>query len=699
MESLPPPPSAERIAAAQRLAKSVAASMPALDRKHQTSRENANFVADFFSASRLHFIGSWKDRYQKLLDSLPQPPPLPSLAPGQERVIAHIDMDCFFASISMRGRLELDGMPVAVSWGSGEHGNGEIASCNYVARAHGIRNGMWMQRAKELCSYLIAMPYEFHEYERAAEEMHRVVFATTPHMMGVSVDECFADLTACADPDQACRELRAAIFAKTGCTASIGLGPNRLLARLATKRAKPDGQFRLSLVEGRAMLRDQPVNELPGVGYSAVQKLESVGVRTCGDVLKAGHGKLEPVLGPRVAANVLALADAIDHRPWEPRPARKSIGAQSSWGVRFHTDAEAAQFARTLSAEVASRLTKQSLRGRQVQLKLWRAMEGAPTTARKGSMGHGMCDHVSRSINLPDPTADEATIAREVVKMLTEVRIPPQELRGMGISVSRLGSQRGGNSGVGSATGGGSKRSLPAQVARAPPSTKYTPDKLPHWWKAAVPASESQETGTKPSCGLVDVEATHDDDRPTSSKQPRLEATLQQAPRSPYASVEFGKRQTPASLDPMVAPAAGTTNMSATCRSPSAFLGSPSSSQAAADELSDALQGMKDTVRLAFAAHALPEQGMPRRPPSTLLAMQAFSLVSVMDRSSNAAKDANEALVSFANELGANALLCTTESLTDANQYNLGIDAGRVLDWLEAVQSARLLSESYSHEL
>ena len=88
-----------------------------------------------------------------------------------------------------------------LSRGSAKYGNGEIASCNYVARAHGIRNGMWMQRAKELCSYLIAMPYEFHEYERAAEEMHRVgVFATTPHMMGVSVDECFADLTACADP-------------------------------------------------------------------------------------------------------------------------------------------------------------------------------------------------------------------------------------------------------------------------------------------------------------------------------------------------------------------------------------------------------------------------------------------------------------------------------------------------------------------
>ena len=319
------------------------------------------------------------------------------------------------------------------------------------------------------------------------------------------------------------------------------------------------------------MLRDQPVNELPGVGYSAVQKLESVGVRTCGDVLKAGHGKLEPVLGPRVAANVLALADAIDHRPWEPRPARKSIGAQSSWGVRFHTDAEAAQFARTLSAEVASRLTKQSLRGRQVQLKLWRAMEGAPTTARKGSMGHGMCDHVSRSINLPDPTADEATIAREVVKMLTEVRIPPQELRGMGISVSGLARREAATvvEAVRLAAAASAvfrPRSHERHRLQSTPRTNYHTGGRQQYQLPKVKRQEPSHLAV-----LSTWEATHDDDRPTSSKQPRLEATLQQAPRSPYASVEFGKRQTPASLDPMVAPAAGTTNMSATCRSPSAF--------------------------------------------------------------------------------------------------------------------------------
>ena len=146
-------------------------------------------------------------------------------------------------------------------------------------------------------------------------------------------------------------------------------------------------------------------------------------MRTCGELARCDVGRLSKALGAQMAAKLRGYAKCADKRPWEPRPVRKSIGAQSSWGVRFETAAEAATFARKLCDEVGSRLGSQGKRGAQLTLKLWRAMEGADGGPRKGSMGHGACDICSRSITLPAPTADAALIAREVSKILTEVRI------------------------------------------------------------------------------------------------------------------------------------------------------------------------------------------------------------------------------------------------------------------------------------
>ena len=145
--------------------------------------------SNFFKASRLHFIGSWKARYQQILDGMPPPPPMPPpLQPSGERVILHIDMDCFFCSVAVRGRPEFDGMPVAVSWGnvdSDKATHGEISSANYEARKYGIRAGMFIGKAKELCPDLITLPYEFDKYSAAAEAMYLEVFALTPFVQGV----------------------------------------------------------------------------------------------------------------------------------------------------------------------------------------------------------------------------------------------------------------------------------------------------------------------------------------------------------------------------------------------------------------------------------------------------------------------------------------------------------------------------------
>mgnify|MGYP002632512952 CR=1 FL=1 len=174
-------------------------------------------------------------------------------------------MDCFFASVAMRNRPELDGLPVAVSWSDSSKGNAEIASANYAARRFGVRNGMWLRRARELCPDLISMPYEFEAYTAAAEAMYRQVFSMTPHVMGVSVDECYADVTGLGEPMRLARALRDSIRTQIGLDASIGIGPSRLLARLATRRAKPDngdGVFQLSKVKASEMLATEAVSRV-----------------------------------------------------------------------------------------------------------------------------------------------------------------------------------------------------------------------------------------------------------------------------------------------------------------------------------------------------------------------------------------------------------------------------------------------------
>ena len=128
-------------------------------------------------------------------------------------------------------------------------------------------------------------------------------------------------------------------------------------------------------------------------------------------------------MGAKSADTLRALAIGEDTRPWEPRPARKSLGAQASWGVRFDTTEKAATFARNLAAEVESKMRGQGLRCRSISLKLWRAGRGAPPGTSKGSMGHGICDHVSRTVTLASPTSDAARIGQEAVKMLTELQV------------------------------------------------------------------------------------------------------------------------------------------------------------------------------------------------------------------------------------------------------------------------------------
>ena len=297
------------LTAAENVAIAARQSEPLLDMKQRTTHEDPNFMETFFRASRLHYIGTWKHRYEAFLEDLPPAPKLPAPrgGPGGERVILHVDMDCFFASVAALGRPELAGLPVAVSWSSA--GGGELSSCNYLARATGCRAGMRIARAKEMCPNLIVMPYEFERYSAVAIDVYRTLHELSPHVMGVSVDEAYVDVTGLdGDPVQIAEDIRERIVTKTGCAASVGVGPNRLIARLATKKAKPDGSYHVPATSAASFLASLPVAELPGVGKGTLEKLRREGVGSmepaCADVATAPLSVLQRALGPKAGAQL-----------------------------------------------------------------------------------------------------------------------------------------------------------------------------------------------------------------------------------------------------------------------------------------------------------------------------------------------------------------------------------------------------------
>ncbi|KAF7232875.1 hypothetical protein EG68_09476, partial [Paragonimus skrjabini miyazakii] len=289
--------------------------IPPNDTHHPMSSADKQ-LATFYARSRLHHLSSWANELQDLVRQLRDDPKahsllnngvrwkefvlaggnpspsfilasVPSSRPTcssrstqslrRPQVLFHIDMDCFFVSVSLRSRPELRDKPVAITHANGpyrRHGTNsmsEVASCSYAARKAGIRNGMLLGKARQLCPDLITLPYEFDAYKSVSEVLYRTVAEFTLDIEAVSCDELYADctdllrvgedLTATPtnsnsavdsvshmayrfiDPLLFAQHLRHLVAMRTGgCTASVGFGSSKLLARLATKRAKPNGQ-------------------------------------------------------------------------------------------------------------------------------------------------------------------------------------------------------------------------------------------------------------------------------------------------------------------------------------------------------------------------------------------------------------------------------------------------------------------------
>jgi DNA polymerase-4 len=338
------------------------------------------------------------------------------------RTILHADLDAFYASVEVLDNPALAGRPVLVG-GTGPRG--VVAAASYAARTFGVHSAMPMARARRLCPQAIVLPPRFDVYQAKSAEIHRIFAAFTPVIEPIALDEAFLDVSGAVGLFGEGREIgtaiRARVRAETGLTASVGVAPNKLLAKLASDDAKPDGLLVVEPGTELAFLHRHPVGRLWGVGPATLARLARFGVETIGDLARLPEASLVDALGKAHGAQLHALAQGRDDRPVEADRETKSIGQEETF-PRDVADREALQReVRRMAERVGARLREHHLAGRTVTIKV-----RFPDFRT-----------ITRSATLPEAFDGTARIAELALGLLDKVDVGGG-IRLLGVTVSNL---------------------------------------------------------------------------------------------------------------------------------------------------------------------------------------------------------------------------------------------------------------------
>jgi DNA polymerase-4 len=244
-----------------------------------------------------------------------------------------MDCDAFYAALEKRDRPELRDRPVIVGGGH----RGVVTTCCYIARISGVRSAMPMFKALALCPQAEVIFPDFAKYKTASAAIFAKLAKLTPLVQPLSLDEAWLDLSGAERLNGGCAALVLArlqneIETEVGLTVSIGLGPNKFLAKIASDLDKPRGFAVIGQAEAESFLAPRPVAILPGVGPALVKSLEAAGLRTVGDLARADSRDLVK-LGGTYGLRLSQLAKGLDHRPVDPDQVRKSVSAETTFAV------------------------------------------------------------------------------------------------------------------------------------------------------------------------------------------------------------------------------------------------------------------------------------------------------------------------------------------------------------------------------
>jgi DNA polymerase-4 len=351
-----------------------------------------------------------------------------------QRVILHVDMDAFYVSVELRRRPHLVGKPVVVG-GTGPRG--VIAAASYEARRYGVRSAVPSATARRLCPEAVFLPGDHALYASVSAEVNEILTSITPLVEPLSLDEAFLDVSGClrllGPGATIARLIRARVFEELQLRCSVGVAPNKFLAKLASVAAKPiasadgvrEGAGVVEVLPGHELefLHPLPVQALWGVGPATLARLARFGVRTVADLAELDEPALVASVGSAHGQHLHRLAWGVDDRPVEPDREMKSIGHEETFATDLHTHAELARELVRLADAVAARLRSHGTAARTLTLKVRFAD----------------FETLTRSITVATGVATARSIV-SIIEPLLEAIDPSAGVRLLGVSTSNFGS-------------------------------------------------------------------------------------------------------------------------------------------------------------------------------------------------------------------------------------------------------------------
>ncbi|WAL70882.1 DNA polymerase IV [Kitasatospora sp. YST-16] len=348
--------------------------------------------------------------------------------------IIHLDMDAFFAAVEQASKPSLRGKPVIVG---GLGGRGVVSTASYEARKFGVHSAMPMAQARRLCPNAAFLTGRFDAYRANSEIVMGLLRERSPLVEPLSLDEAFVDLEAgpygaalanAATPAEGAQlvlalaeDLRADIVQHTGLTASVGVAGSKLMAKIASERAKPDGLVLIEPGSERSVLAPMPVRALPGIGPATEQALRRAGLTTVADLAEAGFAELVGLLGKAHGAGVFQMAIGWDERPVVPDRDAKSVSVEDTFEVDLADRDRILREIEQLAARCVRRLRAAGRSGRTVVLKV-RRFDFSTLT---------------RSETLRGPTDDEEVITATARRLAMQVDVTGG-VRLLGVGVAQL---------------------------------------------------------------------------------------------------------------------------------------------------------------------------------------------------------------------------------------------------------------------
>jgi DNA polymerase IV len=335
------------------------------------------------------------------------------------RRIAHVDMDAFFVGVECLRRPELRGKPVIVATGTDPHARGVVMAASYEARRFGVHSALPLTIAHRRCPQAILVPRDMALYRESSRRVMAMLERYSDRVEVAGLDEAYLDLSEAPLPKSSCRRIKHEIRTETGLTCSVGLAPNKLLAKIASDLDKPDGFYILRQEEMLQAVGAKPAGLIPGVGPKTVERLAAMGISTVAELAGAPTAQLERAFGPRSGQSLHARANGYDDRPVEAEHERKSESRETTFAHDVDDPAMLRETLDRLVADLCRNLESSGHRGRTVTLKI--RLRPFRTYTRSRTIDH--------------PTADRAIVGAVARELLEGFEADaPVRLLGVGLS-------------------------------------------------------------------------------------------------------------------------------------------------------------------------------------------------------------------------------------------------------------------------